>query len=155
MNIRPLADADVDAVHRLAVLCFRTSAWPRDAFAGLTLPPPHLPGFTGPRRWVLVADLPDRSCVAFLAMQAVLDDAEIQALAVEPDLRQRGLGSALLCAGMERAWSEGAEKIYLEVRASNIAAQRLYARYGFVEYGRRPLYYHHPDETAVLMRSSH
>ncbi len=43
-------------------------------------------------------------------------------------------------------------ELYLEVRVSNTAAQRLYERYDFEEVGRRPGYYTSPVEDAIVMR---
>lgn len=46
----------------------------------------------------------------------------------------------------------GCPDVLLEVRQSNEAAQRLYARHGFVTIGRRRRYYQAPPEDAVVMR---
>jgi ribosomal-protein-alanine N-acetyltransferase len=45
----------------------------------------------------------------------------------------------------------GAKAGYLEVRASNEAANALYQRYGFRQIGRRRNYYERPREDAILM----
>jgi ribosomal-protein-alanine N-acetyltransferase len=39
----------------------------------------------------------------------------------------------------------------LEVRESNLVAQNLYKKYGFLEYGIRPNYYADDHEDAVIM----
>ena len=41
--------------------------------------------------------------------------------------------------------------LFLEVRESNLPAIRLYQSAGFATTGRRPNYYHHPAEAALLM----
>jgi ribosomal-protein-alanine N-acetyltransferase len=51
------------------------------------------------------------------------------------------LGAALLEFIIDRARQRGAEVTFLEVRASNLTAARLYERFGFNEIGRRPNYY--------------
>jgi ribosomal-protein-alanine N-acetyltransferase len=48
----------------------------------------------------------------------------------------------------------GARTAYLEVRESNVAAQRLYAGFGFREVGRRRRYYQRPVEDAVVLRAA-
>ena len=55
---------------------------------------------------------------------------------------------AAFIEGRER----GARSALLEVRASNLAARRLYEKHGFVVEGVRRRYYSHPPEDAVLMR---
>lgn len=63
---------------------------------------------------------------------------QIQGLAVEPALRGRGIGRALLGAACERAATEGARRITLRVLASNEPARRLYAAAGFAVEGVLP-----------------
>jgi ribosomal-protein-alanine N-acetyltransferase len=62
------------------------------------------------------------------------------------------VASQLLEEGLRRAKARGAEAGYLEVRASNEAAQALYEQYGFKAVGRRRNYYDRPREDAVVMR---
>ncbi|MEW6228666.1 MAG: GNAT family N-acetyltransferase, partial [Bacillota bacterium] len=49
------------------------------------------------------------------------------------------------------AKSRGAKRITLEVRVSNLVAQKLYEKLGFVSVGIRPGYYHDNGEDAVIM----
>jgi ribosomal-protein-alanine N-acetyltransferase len=69
------------------------------------------------------------------------DQAEVVTLAVHPGARRRGVAEGLLRAAMDQARRCGARMMFLEVDVENIAAQRLYARMGFSEVGRRPHYY--------------
>lgn len=82
----------------------------------------------------------------------VADEGEIANLAVDPDVRRRGIGAMLLDAALGEGARRGATAIYLEVRESNAAARRLYESRGFVEVGRRPGYYRRPVEDAVVLR---
>jgi ribosomal-protein-alanine N-acetyltransferase len=79
-------------------------------------------------------------------------EAELESVVVRTDLRRQGLGSALCRAVMDWAKHEGAAAIGLEVRAGSGGAVRLYGGLGFVAVGRRPRYYHDPEEDAVVMR---
>lgn len=81
----------------------------------------------------------------FILIRVVVDEAEILTLAVRPSARRGGLGARLVEAAMVRAAALGAERIFLEVAESNVAARALYARSGFVEMGRRRGYYSHAD----------
>ena len=52
---------------------------------------------------------------------------------------------------VEAARAAGAHLVTLEVRMSNRAAQKLYAKLGFVEVGERRRYYNDNGEDALLM----
>jgi [ribosomal protein S18]-alanine N-acetyltransferase len=70
-------------------------------------------------------------------------------IAVEPERRRRGIGSALLVALLERVGSDA--RITLEVRRSNSGAVALYERFGFRSAGVRRRYYADNGEDAVIM----
>ena len=70
-------------------------------------------------------------------------------IAVDPPLRRRGIGTALLETLLERAGH--AQEYTLEVRPSNDPAIRLYERFGFRRAGTRPRYYQDTGEDAVIM----
>jgi ribosomal-protein-alanine N-acetyltransferase len=80
-------------------------------------------------------------------------DSEIQIIniAVHPHKRGQRLGYHLLTAIIETSISHGMRNIWLEVRPSNLAAMRLYRKFGFQEVGRRPRYYTDTNEDAILM----
>jgi len=74
-------------------------------------------------------------------------EREILNVAVRREYRRRGIATALLNQELSH------QAIYfLEVRASNVAAQELYRKMGFMEVGRRPEYYEFPVETAIVMQ---
>jgi ribosomal-protein-alanine N-acetyltransferase len=80
------------------------------------------------------------------------DEAEVANLAVAPARRGTGVGAALLDAALRGAVARGAIRCFLEVRASNVAAQRLYFARGFEAVGRRKAYYRKPTEDALVLR---
>jgi ribosomal-protein-alanine N-acetyltransferase len=81
----------------------------------------------------------------------IVDESHISTLAVHPDWRGRGLGEMLLVALIEASILRGAAEATLEVRVSNVVAQNLYRKYGFVQVGRRKGYYHDNHEDALIM----
>ncbi|KAB2883119.1 MAG: GNAT family N-acetyltransferase, partial [Albidovulum sp.] len=106
----------------------------------------HGESFTVPRPWTaaeidgllampgtFLIEAPD----GFLIGRALAGEAELLTLAVAPDARRRGTGTALVAAFLDRAVAAGAERAFLEVSADNAAARVLYARAGFAEAGRR------------------
>jgi len=79
------------------------------------------------------------------------DEAWVQTLAVTPAGQGRGVGSRLLAALLGEAARRGQRTTRLEVRADNLAAQRLYERHGFARTGVRRGYYQPSGVDAVLM----
>lgn len=84
-----------------------------------------------------------------ILMRAIAGEAEVLTLAVAPAHRRRGVGRALLEAGLAQAALLGAEAAFLEVAADNPAALNLYRRSGFQEVGRRLGYYARPSGPAA------
>jgi ribosomal-protein-alanine acetyltransferase/tRNA threonylcarbamoyl adenosine modification protein YeaZ len=78
-------------------------------------------------------------------------EAELLNLAVHPASRRQGIGDALLAALLHALDAAGGVRVFLEVRASNRAAETLYRQHGFQPVGRRRAYYTHPTEDALLM----
>lgn len=76
---------------------------------------------------------------------------ELDSIAVHPAARRKGTASALVRALLAWAADHHATRLILEVRASNAAALALYRSFGFHIRGRRPSYYTHPEEDALLL----
>jgi len=93
----------------------------------------------------------ERQVIGYASWWLVADEAQINNLAVHPAWRRRRVGEALLIALKQQARAQGAQTATLEVRAGNLAAQRLYGRQGFVEVGRRKNYYRDNGEDALLL----
>lgn len=89
--------------------------------------------------------------VGFAGFWLMLKEAHLTAIAVRSNYRRSGIGERLLISVIELATQLNADIITLEVRASNEVAQTLYKKYGFQLVGRRPRYYSHNGEDAVLM----
>lgn len=73
------------------------------------------------------------------------DEAEVLSIAVEDGRRRSGGGRALLARHLGRLAGSGVRRVALEVDEDNAAALALYARFGFVEVGRRKAYYARKD----------
>ena len=87
----------------------------------------------------------------YLVAWFAADEAEIGNLAVSAAARGRGLGARLLDVAIAEVARRGAATVYLEVRESNAVARRLYTSRRFTEVGRRPRYYRHPVEDALVL----
>lgn len=81
----------------------------------------------------------------------VVDELHILNLAVAPDERGKGLGTKLLRYILEEGTRRGARHATLEVRVSNLVAQRLYRNFGFRKVGVRKHYYNDNLEDALVL----
>ena len=89
--------------------------------------------------------------VGYAGMWVILDEAHVTNIAVHPNERGRGLGEHVLIELEHRARATGCKRMTLEVRPSNVVAQSLYRKRGFVARGRRPGYYSDTHEDAIIM----
>lgn len=87
----------------------------------------------------------------YIGMYLSFDEGNITNVAVSPSYRKKGYGEALVSAAKEIAKEMQIEKIFLEVRASNIPAISLYEKMGFESLGVRKNFYEHPQEDASIM----
>jgi ribosomal-protein-alanine N-acetyltransferase len=94
------------------------------------------------------------SLVGLFSGWVVVDELQIDNLVVSEPFRRRGIAGSLLTAALGQAREKGALTATLEVRASNLAAQALYQRYGFSIVGRRTGYYSAGQEAALLMSAA-
>jgi ribosomal-protein-alanine N-acetyltransferase len=100
---------------------------------------------------IYVVRTPNRPVVGFCAFWLVVDEIHINNVAILPDLRGKGLGTALMTRVFDEARRLGARRATLEVRASNQGARRLYERLGFYAAGTRRHYYTNPVEDALIL----
>lgn len=136
----PATEDDLDALVSIEQASPR--AWSRQAFA-LEL------GHSPPTLFVLRSS---GEPVAFVAARIHIPEMDIVNLAVRPDQRGRGLGRRLLSSFLAEVASTGVRTVFLEVRAGNEEALKLYRRAGFRETQRRRNFYAEPVEDAILMR---
>ena len=140
-RIQPMTLADLPAVHAIEHASFSTP-WPDDAYRSEIE--------TNRLATYLVARAGDE-VVGFAGIWLMVDEAHITTFAVDPDWRRRGIGERLLLTLLDVAVERGAREATLEVRLSNVAARRLYEKYGFRPVGLRPRYYSDNGEDALIM----
>jgi len=145
MSTRTATVADLDAIMKLERASFPTDAW-SDAMMREELASPH--------SWYVVVE--ELGCVVgYAGLRAVRGarDADVQTITISESARGRGRGRALLGDLLDEAVRRGVREVFLEVRADNPVAQKLYLSEGFVEVGRRPRYYQPDDVDAIVMRA--
>jgi len=140
MTFHELSHDNLDAVLEIERLSFKTP-WSRFAFI-------HEIEFEKSLfRVIKVGGL----VVGYGGFWHFLDEAHISNFAIHPHYRRRGLGRLFLVHLLEEAVAKGATKATLEVRRSNLAAQKLYEGFGFRVVAVRKHYYFDENEDALIM----
>ncbi|WP_067799288.1 ribosomal protein S18-alanine N-acetyltransferase [Actinomadura formosensis] len=142
--LRPMTGADLPAVHRLERLLFPEDAWSEEMLRGELADQPRT-------RHYVVAEGPGGEIVGYAGLAAAGGQADVQTIGVRADHRKNGIGAALLTELLDEAVRRGSEAVFLEVRADNDAARRLYERFGFARVGLRKRYYQPSNVDAIVM----
>jgi ribosomal-protein-alanine N-acetyltransferase len=141
--IRGACSDDLDTIAALEASTF-SQPWSRQSFADLA---------ATPFARILVAASAAGAVVGYAVVYFASDQSELANLAVAVTHRGQGIGRRLLDGAISEAMAHGATAMFLEVRASNAAAQRLYESAGFEQVGVRRRYYQQPVEDALVLRA--
>lgn len=146
-QMRRATEADLEAIMLLESSIFANDAWSPETMRG---------ELGNPHAYYLVAFPPENPDAvdgyAGLLAPRGAPESDIQTIAVAESARRHGLGRALIGSLIAEARRRGAKEIFLEVRADNPGAQRLYAEFGFEELGVRRGYYQPDNVDAIVMR---
>ena len=127
--LRPMRESDLAEVHALEIRAY------------------EFPWTLGIFRDCLRADYPawvlqvDGRLAGYCLMSIAAGEAHVLNVCTAPELQGRGLGRQLVHALLRIARARRVDRVFLEVRPSNVAAIRLYDAEGLNEIGRRPRYY--------------
>jgi len=92
----------------------------------------------------------DEEVVGFAGVLVQVGEAHVTNIAVHPEHRRNGIARVLLLSVVRAAIARGAHAITLEVRSSNVGAQRLYHQFGFAPSGVRPRYYADGEDALIM-----
>lgn len=96
----------------------------------------------------------DGEVAGYVGMLHVLDEGDICNVAVFDRFRRKGVASALIQHLVDYGVENQLSFITLEVRESNIGAQKFYETMGFETIGVRKNFYDNPKEHAILMNKT-
>ena len=144
--IRRMQAADLEQVQAIDKISF-TMPWPDSAYRY------ELFENLSSLLWVAEALEPGGSqrVVGMIVVWLIVDEAHIATIAVLPEYRGQGIAKELLCSALVESIEKGMRNATLEVRARNLAAQRLYRRFHFEQSGVRSRYYRDNFEDALIM----
>jgi ribosomal-protein-alanine N-acetyltransferase len=133
IETRPAGESDLDEIWRIQSVSLPAVQWKVADYL---------------RHECLVATIDARLAGFAVARRTAADELEILNVAVDPPFRRRGVGRRMV----ERLLANFHGNVYLEVRASNLAARKLYHSLGFEAVGVRNDYYDSPGESAIVMK---
>ncbi len=93
----------------------------------------------------------DGEIAGYCGLWTVMGEGNITNMAVAQKYRKHGIGTALMQAMEMLGQKMDVSIFFLEVRAGNVVAQKLYEKMGYREIGRRKGFYEKPKEDALVM----
>lgn len=97
----------------------------------------------------------DGKALGYACGNALFEDGEVEKVAVLAENRGKGYGKALVLGLFEIAKQRGAERMFLEVRASNAPALGLYQSVGFEKTRLRKRYYENGEDALEMKKEFH
>ena len=142
IEISLLESSDLDEILELEELCFPEDPWSRLSFENEIANPLSV--------FFVARDEQTGSMMGYGGIWLMYDVADITNIAVHPEYRREGIGRELLQLLIKIAREKEMTAITLEVRESNLAAQKLYESVGFVHCGTRKRYYRGIEDAKIM-----
>ena len=139
-----LADATLNDIDALLAIetTFGKDAWNYDQFYS---------ELTNPYGYYRVAK-DHQVIVGYCGALILMDQADIQTIAITPLYRRQGIATLLLNDVLSHLASKAVQDVFLEVAVSNTDAIRLYERFGFKNIGIRRAYYQSGDDAIIMKK---
>jgi N6-L-threonylcarbamoyladenine synthase len=136
---------DLPEIMKLETASFANDAWPEETFRSEL----------GAQHTFYIIALEGDELVGYAGLSKLpgSDQADIQTIAVREDKRGLGIGRLLMNSLTQQATDLDAKEIFLEVRADNSVAQKLYKLFGFKQIGTRKKYYQPDGVDAFIMKT--
>ncbi|MGN0356084.1 MAG: ribosomal protein S18-alanine N-acetyltransferase [Muricoprocola sp.] len=140
MMVREMTEKDLDQVVQIEKEIF-SQPWSKEGF---------LSSLKEKSTLYLCTEI-DGKIAGYCGLLQVLDEADITNVAVSFAFRRQGIARQMLQELLSRGMNRGIKNFTLEVRESNLPAQKLYEQLGFENCGIRKNFYDFPRENAVIM----
>lgn len=141
ISISSFDPVDIDQIVEIENVSFK-APWSRDSFLQLS----------GWSDFSFLVAKDDGKVVGYAIYHGLKEEFDLHNLAVHPDFRKKGIGSALMKKVIDDAQKNDTLEIYLQVRESNDEAKKLYSKFGFKVIGKRARYYSDNQEAAFIMK---
>jgi ribosomal-protein-alanine N-acetyltransferase len=130
--ITPMQDKDIPVVVEIEKLSFK-------------FPKPESIFREDEHKYLVARD--ENKIAGYIGIEKILDETHIINMAVHPDYRGAGIGKRL----MQHVLNDE-DVFFLEVRASNETAKKMYEKYGFSVISTRKAYYADGEDAYVMRR---
>lgn len=141
-TIRQSVPFDLEAILKIERANPSAAHWSAESYSDAWgAPESHRVGFVAER---------SGEVLGFIVAREIAGEWELENAAVAPESQRAGIGKALLEKLLDVVRLSQGRRIFLEVRASNLAARKLYEAQGFTLVGQRKNYYRNPPEDAFL-----
>jgi len=134
--------SDIDEIMEIEKSAYGEHHWSRDSFVSEIN--------NNIARYYIVRTT-SNELVGYIGFWNIVDETHITTLAVSKNMQRKHIAEALIAKMLEDCYNDYVKYITLEVRASNIAAIKLYEKYGFKSLGIRKGYYQDNGEDALIM----
>lgn len=139
--VRKMVEEDIDSVLAIEKEAF-TTPWSKQAFTAEIR--------ENLLAYYLVAEVEEK-VVGYGGIWLILNEGHITNIAVKEEYKGIKVGANILEGLICYCMQNGIDNMTLEVRESNVIAQKLYKKYDFISYGLRPKYYSDDNEDAIIM----
>jgi len=102
--------------------------------------------------YYLVAKI-DEKIVGYIGISYIIDSADVISIVVDKNYTRQGIATMLLNSIFDFAVKNNITKIMLEVRKSNISAQKLYEKNGFKKISVRKNYYDNIEDAFIYLKA--
>ncbi len=143
--IRRASRSDLRDVYLVEVKSF-PYPYPLEAFVSFLILYP---------KYFIVAECGNRVVGYAVGVKESDGSGHVMSIAVLPEYRGRGIGSALLKTLEESLIEDGVQRIYLEVSQNNKEGLRLYRKFGYRMIGVKPKYYPDGSDAYVMVKEVH
>lgn len=140
--IDKMAKDDIDEVSKIEEAAYGEHHWSKDSFYN---------ELSNKLAYYYIAKSSENKILGYAGSWQIIDEAHITTIAVSPEFHRRKIGEALLKKTIDKCYENKIKYITLEVRESNVAAIKLYEKYGFKSLGVRKGYYQNNNENALIM----
>jgi len=141
IKIYPLSIKDIDQVYSIEVETF-PKPWSKTSFVSQLL---------GRRSNIYLVAKNNNEVIGYTGIVKKNKSGHITTIAVRSDFKRKKIGTLLLISLIRKAIKRGIKRLFLEVRQSNIIAQKFYERFNFFTAGKIRRYYSDSGEDALIM----
>ena len=103
-------------------------------------------------RFICIGIEEENKLIGLISCSTTDFDADIEGITIDKDFRRNGFAKALLGLLEVKLKEKNIEKVFLEVRESNVPAKKLYLSAGYNEINKRKKYYSDGEDAVIMAK---